>query len=103
MYYDLIVLLVLLLVLVLVYRSFYSFVYGVAIIDIFLRVVSFLKNHLGISEFKVWADKYIGSSIEGIIKGYTSGTVEGILMWIYVIIYVFFLFYTVKYFWKKVK
>lgn len=103
MYYDLIVLLLLLLVLVLVYRSFYSFVYGVAIIDMTLRIISFLKNHLGIREFKVWADKYIGSSVEGIIKGYTSGALEGILLWIYVIIYACFLFYTIRYFMKKVK
>lgn len=103
MYYDLIFLLVLLLVLVFIYRSFSSFVYGVAIIDIFLRVVSFLKNHLGIKDFKIWADKYVGASIEDIINTYTSGAFRDVLIWVYVIIYSVFLFYTVRYFWKRKK
>ena len=45
MYIDVIVLLVLLGVVIFLFRKFSSFVYAVAIIDIFLRILTFIRDN----------------------------------------------------------
>ena len=57
MYIDVIVLLVLLGVVIFLFRKFSSFVYAVAIIDIFLRILTFIRDN-SVPELKSLIGKY---------------------------------------------
>ena len=102
MYIDLIVVLVLLGIVIFFFRRFSSFVYAVAIIDIFLRILTFLKYNT-VVEVKNLIGKYFPESIPRIIHHYSSGVVYTVLIWIYVIIMAIFLGYVTHYFIHKRK
>ena len=52
MYIDLIILMVLMLVVVIFFKRFSSFVFFIAIVDIFLRILTFIKNNIGLYDIK---------------------------------------------------
>ena len=89
MYIDLAIVLILLIVVVVFFRKFSSFVYAFAIIDIFLRIMTFIKNNT-VPELKSLIGKYLPESIAAIIGRYSSGLVYTLLMWLYVIIFAIF-------------
>jgi len=103
MYIDLLVLIILLIVVVFVFKRFSSFVYSVAIIDIFLRIVTFIRDNVPVPELKTLLGKYFPESIPYILDRYTNGIIFSLLMWIYVFFYICFLVYITKYFIKKRK
>ncbi len=103
MYVDLIVVVVLLAIVIFFFRRFSSFVYAMAIIDIFLRILAFIKYNVNVPELKSLIGKYFPESIAAIINNYTSGIINDIFMWIYVIIFAIFLGYITKYFIHKRK
>lgn len=103
MYIDLVVLILVLLVVLFVFRRFSSFVYAVAIVDIFLRIMAFIKDNVPVPELKALIGKYLPSSIPAIIGKYSTGIFYTILMWIFVFIYMCFLFYIVRIFIHKKK
>ena len=102
MYIDLIILLVLLGLVVFFFRRFSSFVYAVAIIDIFLRILTFLKYNT-VPELKALIGKYFPQSVASIIAHYTNGVFYTICIWAYVIVMTIFLGYIINYFIKKRK
>lgn len=105
MYIDLIVLVVLIFIVVMFFKRFSSFVFFMAIVDIFLRILTFVKNNIGLPDVAALINKYIPESIIAIIDKYTSAIpiLNGILRWAFVIIMIIFLSYTVKIFINKKK
>ena len=103
MYIDLVVLVVLILIVIMYFRRFSSFVYFVAIVDIFLRILTFIKNNIGLPDLAAVIDNYIPESILAIAGNYTSGVLYTIIAWVYIIIMAIFLFYNTKFFIKKRK
>lgn len=103
MYIDLVVLIILILVVVMFFKRFSSFVFFMAIIDIFLRILTFIKNNIGLADVSALIGKYLPESIFHIIDKYTSGIVTLILEWAFVIIMIIFLSYIIKIFLKKKK
>ncbi len=103
MYWDLVVFIVLIVVVLMFFRNFSSFVYFVAIFDILLRILTFLKNNLGLPDVAALIDKYIPESVLAMIGKYTSGIANTILQWIFVLIMIIFEAYLIKYFVKKRK
>lgn len=103
MYWDLVVFIVLALLVIYFFRKFDSFVYFVAIFDILLRILTFIKYNIGLNDVKGLIDKYIPESIPSIIHKYINGLPASIIVWCYVIIMIIFEFYIIKYFWKKKK
>lgn len=99
MYIDLIIVIVLLLLSIFVFKRFSSFVYAFAIIDIFLRIVDFLRVKIPLKEL----GNIFPSSMPAIFDKYTDGMLYDILLWVYVIIYICFLVYITIYFIKKRK
>jgi len=83
------------------YRKFSKVVYGIAIMDIFLRLVYFITNNIYIKELSEFSKKYLPASIPSVINKYLDGIPALILVWIYVIVMCVFLFYTLKIFIKK--
>ncbi len=100
---DLIILVLLILVVIFFFRSFHSFVYFMAIADIFLRIIDFTCSIFGkyLPEVAKFLDTYIPSNIPSIINTYSTGIFNELLMIGYLIIFIIFECYIIKYFFKK--
>lgn len=103
MYIDIIVLIVIIIALVMYFKHFSAFVFSIAIIDILLRILNFIKLNIGLKDFTTFLNKYFPASIPDIIDKYTNGDITVILKWIFVIIMIFFLYYVIKIWIKKKK
>ena len=68
MYIDLIVLLVLFILVVMYFNRFHSFVFFIAIVDIFLRIATFVKENIPMKDISNLIGKYLPESIPNIIK-----------------------------------
>ena len=101
MEFDVVLLIILIVAGICYFRKLDSSVYFIASVDIFFRILTFIKDHLGIEDISEFIGKYIPESIPGVINKYTEGVVTDILMWVYVGMFAVFLFYTVKILWKK--
>lgn len=101
MSFEVVLLIVLIVAGVCFFRRLDSSVYYIASLDIFFRILTFIKNNLGVSEISSFISKYFPESIPAIIYKYTDGIVSTILIWLYVGMFAVFLFYTVRILWKK--
>lgn len=97
-----VVFIILLLVVIFVFRRFSNTVYFIAIVDIFLRILTFIKNNT-VPELKTFIAKYFPENIPSIIGRYVKGDLYTIIVWIYVIIMSIFLFYVFRIFIKRRK
>ena len=105
MYIDLIVLIILMIVVLMFFKRFSSFVFMMAIIEITLRIASFIKNNIGVKSIRNAISKYLPDSMFAIINRYTEdGSFFNMaLKWAFVVVMIFFLVYIVKIFIKKKK
>ena len=103
MYIDLVIFIILLVLVIMFFKRFSSFVFLVAIFDMILRILTFIKNNLPLPDVSALIDKYIPTGILGIIDKYSSGVIQTILSWAYVVIMIIFLSYICKIFFKKKK
>jgi hypothetical protein len=105
MYIDLIVLIVLIIVVIMFFKRFSSFVFFMAIVEIFLRILTFIKNNIGLPDVAAIINKYIPENIFTIIDKYTSTIplLNIILKWLFVLIMAIFLSYIIKIFMNKKK
>lgn len=86
---QLIVLIILLCIVIFFFRNFNACVYFVVMVDIFLRIVYYLKmNILRADAFDFF--KYIPADIPTIINSFHLGVFNDLLMGIYVIMYIVF-------------
>lgn len=105
MYIDLVVLIVLLILVLMFFKRFSSFVFFMAIVDIFLRILAFVKNNIGLKDVSHVIGKYLPESVFDIINKYTGSIplLNIILKWCFVGIMTIFLSYIIKIFLKKKK
>ncbi|MBQ9019505.1 MAG: hypothetical protein IJ097_04275 [Bacilli bacterium] len=105
MYIDLIVLIILIILVLMFFKRFSSFVFLMAIVDISLRILTFIKNNIGLRDLSNLIGKYLPESMFGIINRYTeNGSMFNIVLkWSFVVIMIFFLIYIIKIFIKKKK
>lgn len=103
MYIDLVVLVILILVVIMFFKRFSSFVFFMAIVDITLRILAFIRENIGLPDVSALIAKYCPSSVFAIIAKYTDGVVTTILDWCFVIIMIIFLCYIIKIFIHKKK
>lgn len=98
---DLMVIVALLALTVIFFRDFKSFIYCLGIIEIFLRILTFIKVNIGIKEVSKIIGKYIPESIINIIEKYSTGLLQTILVWLFLISMICFLVYLIRYFFKR--
>ena len=105
MYVDLILLIVAMVVVVMFFKRFSSFVFFVAIVDIFLRILTFVKDNIGLHDVSSLINKYIPESVIAIIIKYTYSIplLCTILQWCFVFVMCVFLVYITKIFIHKKK
>ncbi len=96
---ELVVVVLILLLVIFLFRRFSSFVYALAIIDIFLRIMYFLRVKVPLKEL----GNIFPSNIPAIFEKYTNGIILDILLWAYVFVYACFLVYITNYFLHKKK
>jgi hypothetical protein len=81
-------------------RKFSTAAYGIAAVDLLLRIVNFIAVNLKVKAiqdfFAPWPN-----SILGVTAKYTKGLVYSILAWSFVILMIYFLFLTLRSFFKK--
>lgn len=98
---DLVILIILLLLVVIVFKRFSNFVYCMVIIDLFLRILTWICAHIGIVELSNFIARYIPESIPAILAKYSNGIFYTVLIWGYIIIYIIFEVYIFRTFLKK--
>lgn len=105
MYIDLIILALVIFVVVMFFKRFSSFVFLIAIIEIFLRILAFIKYNIGLKDVSALIGKYFPESILNIIDKYTGnwGIFNDIFRWCFIIIMMIFLSYIIKIFLNKKK
>ena len=105
MYIDLIVLIVLMIVVLMFFKRFSSFVFFLAIVEIFLRILAFIKHNIGLDDVSDVIGKYLPENIFEIIDKYTGNIdlLNIILKWIFVFFMAIFLSYIIKIFINKKK
>lgn len=101
MYIDVIVLVVLILLVFIFFRNFSSVVYGIFIIDLLLRGLTYIKWNIGLYDIKAIIDRYIPESIPAVIGKYLNGLPYTIVMWVYIVFLFVFIGYLIKTFTKK--
>lgn len=94
---DLVIIFILLVLVAMFFRKFKSFIYALAIIEVFFKILTFIKNNIGIIELSNLIDKYIPESIINVLGRYSSGLFYTILVWGFVACMICFLVYLVKY------
>lgn len=105
MYIDLVLLVVGIILVIMFFKRFSSFVFFVAIVDIALRILTFIKDNIGLADISKLIGKYLPESVIDIINKYTSSipTLCIILKWSYVAVMTVFLVYIIRIFIKKKK
>ncbi len=105
MYIDLIILAIIILIVIMFFKRFSSFVFLIAIIEIFLRIMTFVKDNIGLRDVAALISKYLPESMIDIINKYTGswGIFNDILRWAFVFLMTIFLSYIIKIFINKKK
>ena len=105
MYIDLIILIVLIILVVMFFKRFSSFVFFIAIVDIFLRLLTFVKYNIPLKDVSAILGKYFPESLLAIIDSYTISIniLNIILRWTYFLLLCIFLGYIIKIFLRKKK
>lgn len=98
---DLLIFIVLVGIVLFVFRSFKSFIYFMALVEILLRILSFICQNIPINEITTWINNNIPNSIHTIINTYSTGILNQVLVWGLVICFIIFEYYTFRIFLKK--
>ena len=98
---DLVILIVLLALVVLFFKRFSSFVYFLAITDIFLRIITFINAELVRFGISLHLNRYFPASIPSLLNAYSSGILNTVLMWLYVIAIIIFESYIIRTFFRE--
>lgn len=105
MYIDLVVLIVGIILVIMFFKRFSSFIFFIAIVDIALRILAFIKNNIGLGDVSKLIGKYLPESVFDIIDRY-AGSIPSlciVLKWIFVGLMGVFLYYIIKIFVNKKK
>lgn len=84
-------------------KGFKRCIYFICSFDILLRVLNAIASFYGkyLGEFANFVFKYIPASLPSIIKEYTNGTLQLILIGVYIIIFAIFEYYILTYMLKN--
>jgi len=96
----LIILLVMMVLVIVFYKDFRAFVYFTVCVDVFLRIVSYLKTNI-IKDTALSFFGAIPASIPAIIESFDLGAFNEVLVFIYVIIYIIFEIFIIRFFIKR--
>lgn len=93
---ELIIIFAFLILVLFVFKRFDSLVYFISILDIFLRIINFLKNNITSPEIQKFIGVYMPTSLPDVINKYTTGVFNEILIWAFVINFIVFEIYVIR-------
>lgn len=93
---GLFIIVLLLVIITVIFNKFKLFVYLLAMVDILLRIVAFIKMNVVTKELTSYLNKYMPESIPNLISTYSNGVFYDLLIWFYVIIFAIFEVYLIK-------
>lgn len=97
---QLIIFLIALFAVIFFFKNFNACVYFVVIVDIFLRIVTYLKaNYLRSDAFSFF--DFVPADVPSIINSFQLGMFNEIIMVIYIIVYIIFEVLMIRFFVKK--
>jgi len=97
---EFLIFLIALIAIIIFFKNFYSCVYFVVIVDIFLRVVTYLKENLLRSDVFDFLN-YVPGSVAQIIKSFDMDIFTEVLLFVYILVYIIFEIIIVKQFIKR--
>ena len=92
---DILIIFIILLIVALVFKRASNVVIFFGLIDIFLRILDYIGNNT-IKEINNIINKFFPKSIPNIIANYSSGVLENILMWGYILLMILFVYFVFK-------
>ncbi|MDD3453449.1 MAG: hypothetical protein PHN42_04200 [Bacilli bacterium] len=98
---DLIIIVVLSVIILIWKKNFESFVYFLGISEIFFRIMHFISENINVTEITNLINKYIPTSLLGVLANYTDGLFYNILAIGLVICFVALEIYLIKYWFKR--
>ena len=98
---DLAIIIILLILVIITLRDIKWVTYLIGILEIFLRLVNYIGNHLQVAELKSFVNRVFPDSLFSIAAKYTSGIIYEIISWILIIFLVWFLIYLINYLFKR--
>ena len=72
MYIDIVLLVLIVIAVIFYFRRFSSFVYLICSLDILYRLLHFIADNVKVEELSSLINKYIPTSVPGIVAGYTG-------------------------------
>ncbi len=103
MYIDLIVLIAFIVFVLIYSKRFQTYIFGFGMIDIIFRILNIIKGYIPSKNIVSLINSYIPSSVPGVIRNYTSGIFQTVLIFAYVVIMAIFLYYVIRIFIKRKK
>ncbi len=97
---ELLIFIIALAAIIFFFKNFNATVYFVVMVDIFLRVVTYLIAHYLRADAFSFLDS-LPSSVLEILNGFSSGLLNEILVIIYIIIYIIFEVLLIRFFIKR--
>ena len=92
---DIVVIFIILLIVALIFKRLDNVIIFFGLIDVFLRIFDYIGKNT-IKEINDVINKIFPDSIPAIISNYSSGTLESILVWCYVLLMLLFAFYVLR-------
>lgn len=92
---EIVILIIIVLLVAIIFKRLSNTIIFLGLIDIFLRIVDFIGRNTT-KQINTFINKYFPSSIIGIIEKYSSGIVETVLIWLFVVLMIMFLYYVFK-------
>lgn len=74
--------------------------YGIAALDIALRIFAVISRHIGKNEVSTFLAKW-PDSLLSVANQYTDGIINSIISWMFVLLMCYFLFLIIRVFFKK--
>ena len=97
---ELIVFIIALVAIIFFFKNFNACVYFIVMVDIFLRVVTYLIEHYLRADAFSFLES-LPSSVLDILNGFSAGIVNEILVIVYIIIYIIFEVLLIRFFIKR--
>lgn len=82
---DVIILLIIIALIAVIFKNFNNTIIFIGLIDATLRILEFVGNNTT-HKIHAFISKYFPASIGAMIRSHSSGMLETVLMWVYVVI-----------------
>ena len=92
---DIVIIFIILIIVALIFKKTSNVIIFFGLIDVFLRILDYIGKNT-IESVNNIINKIFPDSIPAIIKSYSSGLLESILMWGYILLMILFVYYVFR-------